>query len=286
MRLARFDHPSFSMTRLGVLAPDRRSIRPLAHTTLEPVMQLSAAERVRLIARAGESIPLEDVTLRAPLRPTKNVFCVGRNYREHIAEGAAAQGLTVPLPKVPQFFTKSPHAISDPNARIAFSAELSSAYDWEGELGVVIGRTARDVAEADALEIVFGYTCINDLTARDLQRVHDQWFKGKSLDGSCPMGPFVVTADEVSDVQQLTLTTRVNGVVKQQASTASMIFPVTTIIAQLTRGLTVDAGDVIATGTPEGVGYARKPPEFLRDGDTVEVEIEGIGILRNTMSIR
>ncbi len=248
-------------------------------------MGLSAAERDALAASAGEAIVLRDVTLRAPLRPSKNVFCVGRNYREHIAEGAAAQGVTVPLPKVPQFFTKSPHAISDPDSHIAFSAAISSKYDWEGELGVVIGQTARDVSEADALGIVFGYTCLNDLTARDLQRAHDQWFKGKSLDGSCPIGPFVITADEVPDVQAMTLVTRVNGVVKQQASTSSMIFPVTTIIAQLTRGLTVDAGDIIATGTPEGVGYARKPPEYLQNGDTVEVEIGGIGILRNTIDI-
>jgi 2-keto-4-pentenoate hydratase/2-oxohepta-3-ene-1,7-dioic acid hydratase in catechol pathway len=285
MKFARFDHPSFPSTRLGLVTPDLQAIRPVGHVSLEPVIRLSDAERLKLVDGAGEAIPLADVTLRAPLQPSKNVFCVGRNYREHIAEGAAAQGLTVPVPKVPQFFTKSPHAVSDPNARIVFSAAVSSAYDWEGELGVVIGRTARDVSEDDALGIVFGYTCVNDLTARDLQRAHDQWFKGKSLDGSCPIGPFVVTADEVPDVQGLSLTTRVNGVVKQQASTSSMIFAVKTIIAQLTRGLTVDAGDLIATGTPEGVGYARKPPEFLQNGDTVEVEICGIGIVRNTITI-
>jgi 2-keto-4-pentenoate hydratase/2-oxohepta-3-ene-1,7-dioic acid hydratase in catechol pathway len=164
---------------------------------------------------------------------------------------------------------------------VAVDRQATQQVDWEVELGVIIGKSGRNIAKADALGHVFGYTVINDLSARDLQSQHMQWFKGKSLDGFCPMGPFVVTADEFGDPQTKRLQLRVNGVTKQDGLTSNMIFPVDVIIEWLSKGLTLEAGDVIATGTPEGVGMGRTPQEFLQNGDIVETEVEGIGILRN-----
>ena len=236
-------------------------------------------------ASKNEDHALSDVQLCAPLVPQKNVFCVGRNYLEHAKEGARAAGKELKLPGVPAFFTKAPTAISDPGSEIALSSKISSEYDWEAELAVVIGKQGRDIDERTALEYVFGYTCLNDLTARDLQRAHGQWFKGKSLDGACPIGPWIVTADEIADPQTLGISLSVNGAQKQSATTSSMIFSVARIIAELSKGMTLEPGDIIATGTPEGVGFARTPPEFLKDGDLVEIEIDKIGTLRNTIKI-
>lgn len=236
-------------------------------------------------ASKNDDHALAEVTLCAPLMPLKNIFCVGRNYLEHAKEGARAAGRELKLPDVPTFFTKAPTAVADPNATLHFDSSVSSEYDWEAELAVVIGTQGRDIDEAHALEHVFGYTILNDITARDLQRAHVQWFKGKSLDESCPIGPWIVTPDEVGDPQQLQIELRVNGALKQSASTSSMIFPVARIIAALSRGMTLEAGDIIATGTPEGVGFARTPPEFFRDGDVVEIAIGNIGVLRNTIAI-
>lgn len=221
----------------------------------------------------------------APLVPQKNVFCVGRNYLEHAREGARAAGRELKLPDVPTFFTKARTAVADPDATLHFSSRVSDQYDWEGELAIVIGRGGRDISPERALEHVFGYTCLNDITARDVQRAHLQWFKGKSLDESCPIGPWIVTPDEVGDPQALQLELKINGERKQFASTRSMIFSVARIISELSVGMTLDPGDIIATGTPEGVGFARTPPEFFKDGDLVEVEIERIGVLKNTISI-
>jgi 2-keto-4-pentenoate hydratase/2-oxohepta-3-ene-1,7-dioic acid hydratase in catechol pathway len=185
------------------------------------------------------------------------------------------------IPTVPVIFTKAPTAVSGPFDDIHVDRQLTRQVDWEVELGVVIGTTSRNIPKADALRHVFGYTVINDVSARDLQQQHIQWFKGKSLDGFCPMGPVVVTADEFGDPQAKRLQLRVNGVTKQDGSTANMIFPVDVIVEWLSKGLTLEAGDVIATGTPEGVGMGRTPQEFLQNGDVIESEVEGIGTLRN-----
>jgi len=171
--------------------------------------------------------------------------------------------------------------VSGPFDDIAVDRGVTQQVDWEVELGVILGQTGRNIQRGDALRHIFGYTVINDLSARDLQQQHMQWFKGKSLDGFCPMGPVVVTADEFGDPQTKRLQLRVNGATKQDASTANMIFPVDAIIEWLSKGLTLEAGDVIATGTPEGVGMGRTPQEFLHDGDVVETEVEGIGTMRN-----
>jgi 2-keto-4-pentenoate hydratase/2-oxohepta-3-ene-1,7-dioic acid hydratase in catechol pathway len=222
------------------------------------------------------------VTWHAPIpRPAKNVFCLGLNYVAHAKESAQARGREMKIPTAPVLFTKAPTSVTGPFADVAVDRQLTQQVDWEVELGVVIGKNGRNIAKADALDYVFGYTVINDLSARDLQQQHMQWFKGKSLDGFCPMGPVLVTADEFGDPQTKRLQLRVNGVTKQDGLTANMIFPVDVIIEWLSKGLTLEAGDVIATGTPEGVGIGRTPQEFLQKGDVVETEVEGIGVLRN-----
>jgi 2-keto-4-pentenoate hydratase/2-oxohepta-3-ene-1,7-dioic acid hydratase in catechol pathway len=230
----------------------------------------------------GPAHPLRDIRWHAPIpRPPKNVFCVGRNYAAHVKEGAAAQKHDGKLPDVPVFFTKAPTAVTGPFDAVPRHRGITEQMDWEAELGVVIGRAGRNIGRDAALAHVFGYTVLNDFTARDLQTRHTQWFKGKSLDGSCPIGPVIVTADEFGDPQAKRVSLRVNGVTKQDAATADMIFPVATIIEWLSKGLTLEPGDLIATGTPEGVGMGRTPQEWLRDGDVVETEVEGIGVMRN-----
>ncbi|MBV8066884.1 MAG: fumarylacetoacetate hydrolase family protein, partial [Candidatus Eremiobacteraeota bacterium] len=230
-------------------------------------------------------VPLDGTQLDAPVRPLRNVFCVGRNYVEHAREGARAAGRELKLPPVPTFFTKAPTAIAAPGATLHLSASVSGEYDYEAELAVVIGVECRDVLETQARQVIFGYTALNDVTARDLQRAHGQWFKGKSLDSTCPIGPWIVTPDEIGDADTLDIRLRRNGIEKQHSNTAKMIFSIARLIAELSKGMTLLPGDVIATGTPEGVGYARTPPEFLADGDTLEVEIQRIGTLRNTIQI-
>ena len=164
-------------------------------------------------------------------------------------------------------------------------ASISNEYDFEAELALIIGTTCKDVSEADAMSVIFGYTALNDVTARDLQRAHLQWFKGKSLDECAPYGPWIISADEVGDPGKLEIMFRLNGVEKQHSNTSKMIFNIPRLIAELSKGMTLLPGDILATGTPEGVGFARTPPEFLKNGDVMEVEIEKIGTLRNTVSI-
>jgi 2-keto-4-pentenoate hydratase/2-oxohepta-3-ene-1,7-dioic acid hydratase in catechol pathway len=239
-----------------------------------------ALAEVRL--KPDSTYGIGDVRWHAPIpRPLKNVFCVGRNYAAHVKEGAAAFKTDARLPDVPVFFSKVPTTVNGPFDEVPRHAAVTAQMDWEAELGVIIGRPGRNIAARDALSHVFGYTVINDITARDLQQRHTQWFKGKSLDGSCPMGPVVVTADEFGDPQNKQISLRVNGVTKQDARTSDMIFTVATIIEWLSRGLTLEPGDIIATGTPEGVGMGRTPQEWLQDDDVVETEIEGIGVMRN-----
>ncbi|MBD5656975.1 MAG: fumarylacetoacetate hydrolase family protein, partial [Candidatus Eremiobacteraeota bacterium] len=277
MRFVSFAHDG--RTRFGTM--EGTLVRPFAEpiATLQAYLALAAGERAGIATEA--TLQLDDVRLLAPVRPQKNVFCVGRNYKGHAEEIARARNVPLNLPPVPTFFTKAPTAIADPGATLHLARAISPEYDWEAELAVVIGKRCRDVAEADALDVIFGYTALNDVTARDLQKLHGQWFKGKSLDDTCPIGPWIVSADEIDDPQQLDIAIRIDGVTKQDSNTSQMIFSVRQIIASLSRGLTLEPGDVIATGTPDGVGFARTPPEFLSDGTAMEVEIAKIGVLRN-----
>jgi len=245
---------------------------------------IEAGRKAVKVPRKGKPLKLSSVQLLAPIpRPRKNVFCVGWNYVEHFEEGAKMRvGPVQELPAHPTFFTKAPTAVNGPYDRIPLHPGVTEKVDWEVELGVIIGKRGINIKEADALKHVFGYTVINDVSAREVQRKHgQQWMKGKSLDGHCPMGPWIVTADEVKDWADLSVITRVNGVVKQNSSTKYMHFKVPRIIAELSAGLTLEPGDVISTGTPAGVGHARTPPEFLKAGDVLETEVGGIGVLKN-----
>lgn len=249
-----------------------------------------ALDRVRELARLAPdeaTVSLATAALLAPIpRPAKNIYCVGRNYADHAAESFRATGEAAPSapPAFPNIFTKAVTTVIGPYDDIPFDASLSAELDWEVELGVILGGGGRHIAREDALSHVFGYTIINDVSARDLQHAPGaQWFYGKSLDGSCPMGPWIVTADELPDPSRLALTLTINGALKQQDTTASMIFDPAALIAYLSRGITLEAGDIIATGTPAGVGFARNPKEFLRPEDVMESTIAGIGSLRNTV---
>jgi 2-keto-4-pentenoate hydratase/2-oxohepta-3-ene-1,7-dioic acid hydratase in catechol pathway len=218
-------------------------------------------------------VPADKARLEAPIpRPARNVFCLGRNYKEHAAERGAE------APPHPVYFTKAPECVLPPGGKIVHHA-VTKELDYEVELAVVIGTSGRDIAIDAALGHVFGYTIVNDVTARDLQKRHGQWFKGKSLDTFCPMGPVLVTADEIADPQALAIALRVNRETRQSSHTSKMIFPVAECIAVLSQGFTLLPGDVIATGTPEGVGAALG--KFLAVGDRVEAEVEGIGVLAN-----
>ena len=242
-------------------------------------------ERLRGIEKSGAArIPLADVKLHAPIpRPAKNVFCVGWNYLPHFEEGAKKLQEDRKLPEWPVFFSKVPGAVTGPYDTVPFHSHVSTQCDWEVELGVIIGTAGKNIAEADAMRHVWGYTVVNDVSWRDLQRQHgNQWHKGKSLDGTCPMGPWIVTADAF-DPADVRVTCRVNGQTKQDSRTKYMYFKIPRIIAELSAGMTLEPGDVISTGTPAGVGYARTPPEFLRPGDLLETEVEGIGTLRNSI---
>ncbi len=243
-------------------------------------------EHARVYAAAAVAVtPLAEVCLMAPIpRPRKNIICLGMNYAAHAIESLRAKGLPETLPEYPVFFSKAPTAINHPNAVVPLLPNLSSQRDWEVELAVVIGRTARHVAREDALNYVFGYTILNDVSARDLQTQHQQFFFSKSLDGAAPLGPWIVTADMIHHPQNLRLQLRLNGETMQDSNTADMIFDIATCIATLSSGMTLEAGDIIATGTPSGVGMGMQPQRWLAPGDVMECEIEQIGILRNSVN--
>lgn len=224
-----------------------------------------------------------DCPLLAPIpSPTKNVFCVGRNYAEHIAEGDRAQNQKVGVTEHPVYFTKPRTAVVGPGGVIPIFPHVSTSIDYEVELAVVIGKRGRDIKPEDAYDHIMGYTILNDISARDVQRRHGgQYFKGKSLDGSCPLGPCITTADAIGDPETLSISLTVNGELRQNSTTAALIFDIPTLLASLSAGLTLEPGDIIATGTPSGVGYAMEPPQFLKDGDIVVCEVENIGKLEN-----
>jgi 2-keto-4-pentenoate hydratase/2-oxohepta-3-ene-1,7-dioic acid hydratase in catechol pathway len=299
MRLVTFSESARKPSRIGVVAGDG-SIIDLAAAAKKARVKLpfSPDDMIGLIAsgRAGLAaakkavagletghFPATKVTLHAPIpRPRKNVFCVGWNYLEHFEEGAKARPHVQEMPAHPAFFTKAPTTVNGPYAMVPRHAGVTEKLDWEVELAVAIGKGGTNIAEADAMKHIFGYMVANDVSAREVQRQHgQQWFKGKSLDGHCPLGPWIATADEVRDPQNLPIICRVNGVVKQNSNTRYMYFKIPRIIAELSAGLTLEPGDIILTGTPAGVGHARTPPEFMNAGDVLETEIEGLGLLRN-----
>jgi len=251
----------------GQLPPDMVSFLQQGKAAMSLAAELASSTQARL--------PLSQVTLLAPLLNPSKVVAIGQNYADHCREQH------VEPPKVPIIFCKFPSAIVGPDAVIRWDPALTRQVDYEAELAVVMGRTARRVSAAEALDYVAGYTLCNDVSARDLQFGDGQWVRGKSLDTFCPLGPWLVTQDEIPDPQVLAIRCTINGQVMQDSSTSEMIFRVRELIEFSSRAFTLLPGDVIATGTPHGVGHFRKPPAYLKDGDRVTIEVEGIGHLTN-----
>ena len=299
LRLATFSTAGNAALRTGVVLDDGRVVdlgreakRKGVTLVFDPGSMVSliaggdaALKQVRSLAQGADpkAPKLADVTLASPIPvPQRNIYAVGWNYLAHFEEGKALRDPNQKYPEHPVFFTKGQHTMNGPFSPIPYDPKVSTLIDWEGELAVIIGRRGRNITEASAMDYVFGYSVINDTTARDLQQTRHggQWFKGKSLDGHGPMGPWIVTRGAL-DPDNLKLQTRVNGVVRQDANTGQMFFKIPTILAELSMGLTLEPGDVIATGTPPGVGHGMKPPVYLQPGDVMETEISGIGLIRN-----
>lgn len=260
---------------------DLSAVAPTMLALIDGGPQLLAQAREH-VAQASVARPLSEVTLLAPIpRPRKNIICLGMNYAEHAYESLRAKGLPEKLPAYPVFFTKAPTAVNHPGAPVPLLSELSAQRDWEVELAAVIWLPARNVPKEEAHGYIFGYTILNDVSARDMQTNHQQFFFSKSLDGSAPLGPCIVTADEIPDPQALGIRLRLNGETVQDSNTGDMIFDIATSIATLTSGITLEPGDIIATGTPSGVGMGMVPQRWLQTGDVMEAEIDGIGVLRN-----
>ncbi len=267
--------------RLGVIQGE--SVLPLPGLDMLRMIEAGPAGLDPVWTAGGQPLKLAELTLLAPIPvPRRNILCVGLNYLGHGQESAAARGTKFVPPDRPLFFTKATLAVNGPYGDIPMDEEVSAQMDWEAELAFVIGQAAKNVSEDQAMDYVFGYTVVNDVSARDIQNAHGgQFFKGKSLDGSCPMGPWIVTRDEVPDPHSLPIRCRVNGVTKQDSNTSEFIFKIPQLIEWLSRGMTLLPGDVVCTGTPAGVGFARTPPEYLKPGDVVECEVTGVGTIRN-----
>jgi len=284
MKLLMFRHDG--ERRLGALRPGHEhEVVDLGEVAPDLLAVIDAGERAleharKVAANAHRGLPLNDVTLLPPLdSPRGNIIAMGRNYQKH-AEETATNGDVKP----PTIFTKAITSITGPYDDIEIDPSVSDKLDWEVELGVVIGASGANIARRDAMNHVFGYFVLNDVSARDIQNGWGgQYFKGKSLDRSCPTGPWVVTKDEAPGPGNLALRLTLNGVVKQEGNTADMIHPIDAIIEWASKGMTLLPGALIATGTPDGVGFARTPPEYLKVGDVMETEVEGIGALRNRL---
>lgn len=284
MRLARFEKDG--KTGLGVVVDDQIAGLSRGDDTVDLIAGWDP-DVVAESAGNAERSALDEVRLLPPLVPRKNIVAVGRNYRDHAAEFSAS-GFDASekqvVPENPVIFTKAATSVIGPGDPIVLANDPTGTTDYEGELAVVIGRSTRNVSEAAAAGHVFGWTIVNDVTARDLQKRHVQWFVGKSPDTFCPMGPWIVTRDELPDIEQSWLRTHVNGELRQEVPISALVFGVSSLIATLSEVMTLEPGDVIATGTGAGVGIGFDPPRYLKTGDVVEVSIDGIGTLRNPVS--
>jgi 2-keto-4-pentenoate hydratase/2-oxohepta-3-ene-1,7-dioic acid hydratase in catechol pathway len=284
-RIGVMDEAAGSVIDLSVAAP----ALPREMTAFVAAGEAALAAARAALGTGQGRLASAAVRLEAPIpRPAKNILCVGKNYHEHAKEfhqsGFDASAGKDAIPDVPIIFTKWPNSVIGPQVAIPGSEDPTASVDYEGELTVVIGRTARRVRKADALSHVYGYTIINDATARTLQHRHKQWFLGKSLDGFCPMGPCIVTADEIPDPTRLRLQTRVNGELRQDAPVSDLIFDIPTLIEEISALMTLEPGDLIATGTCAGVGIGFNPPKYLVAGDVVSITIEPIGTLVNPVA--
>jgi 2-keto-4-pentenoate hydratase/2-oxohepta-3-ene-1,7-dioic acid hydratase in catechol pathway len=266
-------------------------LMPAALGTLDDVVRggPAALEAARIAAAGDEPVALDPTALAAPLsRFNRDILCTGWNYWDHFYESAGLREGQEPeaKPEHPTFFTKGPDTVIGPTDDIAFDPALSGKWDYEAELALVIGRDGRSIDEERAWDHVFGFCVANDVSQRDLQRAHGgQWLKGKSIDRTMPLGPWITTIDEVADPAGLTVECEVDGQLLQSASTGEMAFPIPTLIAELSRGMTLRAGDVLLTGTPSGIGNAREPQVFLGDGNIIETRVSGLGALRNRVTL-
>lgn len=277
---------------VGRVSADGGSIEPFqlsaADAALGALPLVEAQVAGRPLPATGPAIALQQVTLTAPVpRPRRNIFCVGKNYHAHAKEFAgsgfdSSAKSGGDIPQHPIIFSKVPESVIGPNEAILFPGEVSTAIDYEAELTVVIGKGGKGISKADAMKHVWGYTIVNDMTARDWQGRHSQWLLGKSFDTFCPMGPWLVTADEM-DGQNTDVKCWINGELRQDANTKDFIFDIPTLIECISAGITLYPGDLIATGTPAGVGIGFKPPKYLKPGDVVKIEIGGIGVLENPL---
>jgi 2-keto-4-pentenoate hydratase/2-oxohepta-3-ene-1,7-dioic acid hydratase in catechol pathway len=277
--------------RVGVVDDERGVVRDVSTVLPEGAGVLEVIERWAELSPALETPgqpehPLGAVSIHAPIPvPRRNIFCVGKNYREHVLEfgrsGYDSPDRSEAMPEAPVVFSKATTAVNGPYDDIDPHHEVTKELDYEAELGVIIGRGGRGITPEQAFDHVWGYTAIDDFTARDLQRIHKQWLLGKSLDTHCPMGPYAVSADEVPDVTALVVESRVNGELRQSASVKDLIFDIPELIATISAGLTLLPGDIIATGTPAGVGIGFDPPRFVVSGDVIEVSITGLGTQRS-----
>jgi 2-keto-4-pentenoate hydratase/2-oxohepta-3-ene-1,7-dioic acid hydratase in catechol pathway len=300
MRLVTYRASVEAEARMGVIVDDlvidvatlgARASVPLPSRMLDfiDLGPVALSELKALIGEAGGrwpvggALPLSNVTLLAPIpRPRKNIFGIGLNYVEHVAESAKSLDTSKDLPKQPVIFSKPPTSVIAPGDPVVHRADITQQLDWEVELAAIIGRRASRVATEDALNYVFGYTVCIDMSARDNRRA-GQWIYSKGQDSYAPMGPCIVTADEIPDPQTMDLWLTVNGVEKQRSNTRHMLFKVDFLISDISQGITLEPGDIIATGTPEGVGAGRDPQEWLWPGDVIEAEVAGIGRLRHSI---
>ena len=293
MRLVTFE--AGGSRRIGVMATDQEILDVVAADPSLPTDMLALiagwgtlSARLQDAMKQAPRLPVAELVLKAPLpRPPRNIFCVGKNYHEHAKEfansGFDATAKEV-VPEAPVVFSKPPSAVIGPGEPIPSYLDPTSSVDYEGELAVVIGTGGRGIRRADALSHVFGYTIVNDVTARTLQQKHRQWILGKGIDGFCPMGPAILTADEVPDPTDLRVRTWINDEPRQDAPVADLIFDIPTLIETISAGISLEPGDIVATGTPAGVGIGFSPPKFLQPGDRVRVEISRIGVLENPVA--
>lgn len=289
-------------TAIGILANSKDSIIPLQaaeeiycntaslpNTMLELLDQGEAAVEIvqKIIAKVDDAcpqLPLSKVSLLAPIpRPRKNIFCIGKNYIEHALEFEKTTDVNAAVPKTPVIFSKPPTCVTGPGTIVKNYKSLTSQIDYEVELAVVIGRQASQVSKEEAYDYVFGYTIINDVTARDLQKAHSQWIMGKGPDTFAPMGPCIVHKSAIPNPHNLYIKCAINGELRQNGNTKDMVFDIPMLIATISSVITLEPGDIIATGTPSGVGVGFTPPTFLHPGDEMQLEIENIGVLINTI---
>ena len=270
---------------VGVLTADEATVRPLPFADMNTLIEAPREQLLSAVEAVESSLPLSAVTLLAPIpRPRQDVICLGINYRAHAeeAERYSSEAFKKERP-IPIYFSKRVSEAVGPEGFIESHPGLVQRLDYESELAVIIGKTAKNVKAADAADYIFGYTVLNDVSARLLQTTHKQWYFGKSLDGFTPIGPCITTADEIAFPPALRISSRVNGELRQDCTTDLLITGIADIIEELSSGMTLLPGTIIATGTPAGVGMGFDPPKFLKPGDVVECSIEGIGTLRNTV---